>query len=35
MMLKEKVLSVEVPTVFYLSGIDMNGAMLAAVATIL
>jgi hypothetical protein len=26
---------VEVPTAFYLSGIDMNGATLAAVATIL
>ena len=34
MMLKEKVLSVEVPIAFYLSGTDMNGATLAAVAMI-
>ena len=34
MMLKEKVLSVEVPTAFYLSGIDMNGETLVVVATI-
>jgi hypothetical protein len=31
---ERKVLSVEVPTAFYLSGTDMNGATLAAVETI-
>ena len=34
MILKEIVFYVEVPTAFYLSGIDMNGATQAAVATI-